>query len=176
MNPFELFEMRELTAARVEAWLKKTGWVEVGSFAGQKRFTRQRGDQVDSVGLAPHQVFVGAAENLQTGLLLLAEQEGRTLQGLLQEMNPVFRRCSPSAAARAAHLELGGMWFYRCRIAVGGDDGAEPLMSPAIILHLRADVQPETVEQDTRAAAEYWPATRNAYRCAWPTDGEGKEL
>lgn len=178
MNPFELFEMRGLTPERVEAWLLKSGWAQVGSFAGQKRFTRQRGDRAEEVGLAGHQIFVGGSENLQSGLQLLAQQEGCTLQSLLQDMNPVFRPGTPSGAARAAHLEQGGMWFYRCRIAseVLVDGEGAPAMCPAIILHLRVHMPEVEVERDKKSGAEYWPANRNAYRCPWPTDAAGKEL
>ena len=161
INFFELQEVRTLTPAMVHAWLLRAGYREVGTFSGHRRYSRNRNDRSEEAGLKDHQIFVGEGSSLQSGLLVLAQREGITLQALLRAINPLFRPGRPSIQARAAHRHAyGGFWLCRVRLA---EDG---LYSQALVVPLNADL-PDGEEQ---SGAEYWPVDQNGYRVDWPVD------
>lgn len=165
LDLFELEEMDGLTPERVEEWVRSSGYVECGSFSNCRRYTRERGDQPESVGLAGHQIFVGNAQNLQSSLLLLAEREGVTLQELLRRINPRWRKKSPTGDERAWHLaNHGGLWLRRH--AAQTPQGVA-YSAPSVVWLDGTEPTEAELERDTQTRAEHWPIDSQGYRVRW---------
>lgn len=166
LNLFELDEMDGLTPAHVEAWALSVGYQPCGKFSGCSRFTRDRNDRPEFLGLSQGQIFVGDAQNLQSSLLLLAERENVTLQELLRRINPRWRRCTPTDDEIAWHLQVhGGLWLRRTSTTPAGS-AARIFSSPALV-RLVSPLDQAARDLDERAGAEHWPVDLNGSRVRW---------
>ena len=165
----KLDEFQGLTVDMVREWLEIHGW-EVrecgnGSTDAKKRFT----DRVS---------VLRCAWDSCLGWLLtrVAAAERMSVQALLREINPRWRKGFPSNAALAEHDE----WLIRApwgaefvaHISYGGSDDGYMIMIP-----------PDSESGDCGGIEEsvwgdcfYWPCDGNANRVRWPVDAEGKML
>lgn len=158
----ELDEWQGLTREMVDHYLNRTGWCNM--------------PDPDIRLLKPQYAHVSLKMGLSAAVERIACIECRTLQALLREINPRWRKGFPSNAALAEHDE----WLIRApwgaefvaHISYGGSDDGYMIMIP-----------PDSESGDCGGIEEsvwgdcfYWPCDGNANRVRWPVDAEGKML
>lgn len=171
----ELDEWQGLTADMVRNYLAATGW-HLKDWDYYKDW-----HLADCAGPPCIAIYDSSSDgmynlNPEHALLAISKHERRTLQALLREINPRWRKGFPSNAALAEHDE----WLIRApwgaefvaHISYGGSDDGYMIMIP-----------PDSESGDCGGIEEsvwgdcfYWPCDGNANRVRWPVDAEGKML
>ena len=97
---------------------------------------------------------------------------GDTPQELLRAMNPRMRKGTPSEAARAAHMKLGGLWvqsYGTQLVKIINDCGP-------FFVTLDNDGDETRWESVFVDRASFWPCDEHGNKVRWPTSADGEML
>jgi len=152
MNLLHLEEAQGLTAQKMRAYLERKGWRLI-MLDGTKCYW------VAPSGKQSHVMRDGWAWWMDSILGMVAEEEKRSAQAVLREMNPRFQVGIPSEVARAAHP---GQWM--AKTLTGGLLIGTWKLDP--LFGLMLDCFGAILQ--AKAEWSYWPVDEQGARMPWP--------
>ena len=161
----DLDEFQGMTPQMVREWLREQGFdMRLGGLLHAGRY------------LVEWEPIESAWRSTEASLYAVAQYRNQSVQSLLREINPRWRKGFPSEAVLAEHDEwlVRLPWSVECvaLISYGGSDDGFSIMIPP----LGQDHEAEFIPCELWPNCWFWPCDDNANRVRWPTDSEGKML
>ena len=156
----ELDEFQGVTPQLVTGWLLANGWTQT------KPRWWERGEDG----------FLFDSETFDSlwfwTYALAAIYTAGNVQQLLCKINPRMRKGTPSEAARAAHMKLGGLWvqsYGTQLVKIINDCGP-------FFVTLDNDGDETRWESVFVDRASFWPCDEHGNKVRWPTSADGEML